>query len=92
MKTIERVKKDFEAEYSSKIPEMHSCYVSNLRTIKENRTGVFSLKQKENLEEKCILVLLSEIPEWRNEMPPTFYSGYRIFYKVAKLKGLMQLF
>lgn len=90
---INNLKKEFEAEClkSEYHCYMHSCYISRLSLIKKYDTGKFSLKKSESLEDKCFLVLLTEMLPWNGALPQMEYKGYRIFYKVLKLKDVTQL-
>lgn len=91
---FQKIKSELESgclansEFGSSV---HSCYVSSLNLIKEYNSGNFSLKKNETLEDKCFLVLLTEIPSWKGTNPINEYKGYGVFYKVLKLKDVTQL-
>lgn len=91
---LKKIKSELEFQYlaNSGFGEyVHSCHISKLGIIKESGVGSFDLKKNETLEDKCFLVLLNEILPWTSSWPQSEYKGYKVFYKVLKLKDLMQL-
>jgi len=91
---LTKIKNELEFQYLADAglsDYVHSCYVSKLSLIKELKIGYFALKKNETIEDKCFVVLLNEMVPWIGAMPANEYNGYKVFYKVLKLKDLMQL-